>query len=323
VTELPPAWPPAAPHVVREFVPGTDGATFPKSQGSLELRCAKPPAGYLVNREKRKVFPAGCMAWSCRKCARVLAYRVKKRLEPINWAAKVELTLDGDGEPTRANNRRLALGTRYLLQFVRRYFRRKYGEGWKLRYARMHGIGEVGGRLHSHLLWDAPYIDQEVLSEHAEACGLGFRVWIRQVSDGHGRGDEAATYVAGQAVSYVSQQALSAGEHRDLPRGARRFQSSGVPPYEPEEGWRWQELAPDFAGRDFPEGYDAELIAFVRSEGSGTKLPDGQILVGIEKSTLGFLDLSSLVLCGETASVQPAQRAAPLQLRWGMAAGFT
>src|SRR5271165_3265428 len=101
-------------------------------------KCAAPLRGYVVNEATGKKIPTGCMAWGCRTCARLLSYRVRKRLEPIEWLAKVEFTLDGDGAPTRENNLRLARGQRSVLQWVRRLYRRKYGSEFRFRYARMH-----------------------------------------------------------------------------------------------------------------------------------------------------------------------------------------
>lgn len=278
------------------------------------MLCAKRPAGYVFNPDKRKSFPAGCMAWSCKPCARVLAYRVRKRLEPHEWTAKLELTLDGDGAPTRENNLRLARGTRSLLQFVRRYFRRKYGADWKLRYARMHGIGERTHRLHSHLLWDAPFVPQEVLSEHAEACGLGFRVYIKAVDRRHGDPATAARYVADQAVRYVSSQAETAEGAPDLPRRARRFQSAGIGPYEPEDGWMFHRHCPfglpcEMCGMcPEPEVFRLDNLRWMRwwhlNPATGELRP----------RELTERALRSLVTTGETASVsQPESENLPRQ----------
>lgn len=302
---------------------GTQTAIPPIANLVTQAVCAKKPAGYVYHSEKNKSFPAGCMAWACRACARILAYRVKERLKPIDWTAKLELTLDGDGSPTRENNLRLARGTRSLLQFVRRYFRRKYGREWKLRYARMHGVGERGGRLHSHMVWDAPFIPQEVLSEHAEACGLGFRVYIRAIDNRHGASDHAARYVAEQAVTYVSNQAVSTSEQPDLPKGARRFQSTGVPAYEAEEGWLFHKRCPwgcackwcgTVAAPVFPRSQAERWIQYWDVD-----LRTGEML----PRELTLRALSSLVTNGETASAVAAINEKPPQLRFEWKNGFT
>ena len=277
--------------------------TFPpKGHPRVRAVCVKKPYGFVFNPDKKKQFPAGCGAWRCRACARMLAYRVRKRLEPLEWTAKLELTLDGDGAPTRENNLRLARGTRSLLQFVRRYFRRKYGREWKLRYARMHGVGEVGGRLHSHMLWDAPFIPQAVLSEHAEACGLGFRVYIRGIDHRHAEGDQAARYVADQAVGYVSRQADSPAGTRDLPPRARRFQSALVAPYKPEEGWQFHRHCPFGLPCEFC-GLCPEPEVFRLEWHRAMRWWDVSLTTGeMQPRELTLRALRSLVTSGETAS---------------------
>lgn len=286
--------------------PILEPAAGPTLKPVVASSCLRFTPGYLVNPSKKRYFRAGCMCWRCTKCKRVLAYRVRKRLEPIRWTAKIELTLDGDNSPTRENNLRLARGTRNLLQFARRHFRRQYGEDFNFRFARMHGVGERKGGLHSHLVWDAPYIPQAELSAHAQACGLGYVVWIRAVDNRH-HADAAAKYVADQAVGYVANQAAGSAARADLPLGCRRFQSSGVPAYEGEPGWHWQECTPDLEWD--PNSYEAGLKA--------------AMLLGNDARYLGSLTL--LVKDGETASppgahqpktssLEPRNHPPPLQM---------
>ncbi len=279
----------------------------PKRIPRVRSLCQKPVTGYLHHPDKKTLIPTGCMAWSCKACARVLAYRVRHRLEKYHWTAKLELTLDGDGEPTRENNLRLAQGQRSLLQFVRRFFRRRYGKGFTLRYARMHGVGERGGRLHSHMVWDAPYLPQDTLSEHAEACGLGFRVYIRAVHDRRGSQDKAAQYVADQAAKYVAGQAVGVEGQPDLPPRSRRFQSSGVAKYEPSPGWSLHRICPyglpcEFCG-DCPEPEFIRLERVQWLQHWALNLATGELT----PTFFGAAALSSLVNTGETASPEPAE----------------
>jgi len=273
----------------------------------------------VVNEATGKKIPTACMAWACPCCARLLSYRVRKRIAPIEWLAKVEFTLDGDGAPTRENNLRLARGQRSVLQWVRRLYRRKYGKDFTFRYARMHGISDVG-RLHSHMLWDIPFVEQEELSDHAAACRLGIIVYIKPIDKHHDGDKRAIDYVANQAIKYVANQALEQSKDgADLPRGCRRFQSAGVAPYQPEPGW--------FYHRHCPYGLPCEICGlcpepevFREEFGRWLKYWDLNTATGeLRPRELTLRALTSLVTDGETASVPAAETAnLPHQARlWG------
>jgi hypothetical protein len=79
--------------------------------------------------------------------------------------------------------------------------------------------GAGGGRLHVHMLWDAPYVPQRVLSTAAVRSGLGPVLDVRRVS---GR----------RAARYVAKYLVKSGQHAAFTRvRCRRFaiRAQGAP----------------------------------------------------------------------------------------------
>lgn len=89
---------------------------------------------------------------------------------------------------------------------------RKFGRRSSIVWTREHNTKAGGpGRLHLNVLWDENWVDQEWLSEAAEACGFGNVVHISRVRDtdglivaGEGRGQRIARY-ATKCLKYASK----------------------------------------------------------------------------------------------------------------------
>ncbi len=92
--------------------------------------------------------------------------------------------------------------------------------------------GAGGGRLHVHMLWDAPYVPQGALSAAAVRSGLGPVLDVRRVS---GRG----------AARYVAKYLVKSGQHPAFVRaGCRRFAMRARRAPREESDWRYDPRSP-------------------------------------------------------------------------------
>jgi hypothetical protein len=192
---------------------------------NVERRCSAP-RGSLYSRAHGIVYRLGCGRWKCAPCARRNAAVVRERFKRILWRrapALVTLTAAtaGDADPTPAAMRKFA---RRVASF-RRWVNRHYGP-FQWAWVREVGqrdprcvchemlacrCGAGGGRLHVHMLWDAPFVPQRALSAAAVRCGLGPVLDVRRVS---GR----------RAARYVAKYLVKSGQHPAFVRArCRRF----------------------------------------------------------------------------------------------------
>ena len=93
------------------------------------------------------------------------------------------------------------------------------------------GVG--GGRLHMHMLWDAPYVPQAVLSAAAARSHLGPILDVRRVSG------------TAAAARYVSKYLVKGARHPAFVRGrARRFAMRAAHAPRPPSNWRYDPRPP-------------------------------------------------------------------------------
>jgi hypothetical protein len=92
--------------------------------------------------------------------------------------------------------------------------------------------GAGGGRLHLHMLWDAPYVPQAALSAAAVRCHLGPVLDVRRVS-------------GARAARYVSKYLVKGARHLAFVRGrARRFAMRAARSPRPPSDWRYDPRSP-------------------------------------------------------------------------------
>jgi hypothetical protein len=92
--------------------------------------------------------------------------------------------------------------------------------------------GAGGGRLHVHMLWNAPYVPQAALSRAAVRCHLGSVLDVRRVS-----GIRAALYVGKYLVKGAQHPAFLRGR-------ARRFAIRAARAPRPPSDWRYDRRSP-------------------------------------------------------------------------------
>jgi hypothetical protein len=198
---------------------------------TVERRCSAP-RGSLYSRARGIVYRLGCGRWKCGPCARRNAAAVRDRFKRILWGrapALVTLTAatadeaDPTPEAMRIFARRVAS--------LRRWVTRHYGPfqwAWVREIAERDPrcvchtafacrCGAGGGRLHVHMLWDAPYVPQRALSAAAVRSGLGPVLDVRRVS-----GRRAASYVAKYLVKSGKRPAFVRARCRRFAMRARR-----------------------------------------------------------------------------------------------------
>jgi hypothetical protein len=223
--------------------------TAPRRSGTLQAveRICSAPRGSLYSRKLAIVIRLGCGRWRCPPCARGKAAAVRKRFERILWLrqpAMVTLTAarSEDADPTPEAMRKFA---RRVCSF-RRWVARHYGKfqwAWVREVAERKpgcvcletlacrcGVG--GGRLHVHMLWDAPYVPQWVLGAAAVRSGLGSVLDVRRVS-------------GKRAASYVAKYLVKSGQHAAFIRaGCRRFAMRARRAPREESDWRYDSRSP-------------------------------------------------------------------------------
>jgi hypothetical protein len=92
--------------------------------------------------------------------------------------------------------------------------------------------GAGGGRLHVHMLWDAPYVPQAALSTAAVRCHMGPVLDVRRVS-------------GADAARYVSKYLVKGARHPAFVRGrARRFAMRAARAPRPPSDWRYDGRTP-------------------------------------------------------------------------------
>jgi hypothetical protein len=216
------------------------------SAASLGRGCSAP-RGSLYSRARGVVYRLGCGRWKCAPCARRKAAAVRDRFKRILWRrepALVTLTaaMADDADPTPAAMRRFA---RRVASF-RRWVTRHHGRvqwAWVREVAERdprcvcHEMlacrcGAGGGRLHVHMLWDAPFVPQRALSAAAVRCGLGPVLDVRRVS---GR----------SAAGYVAKYLVKSGQHPAFTRArCRRFAIRAQRAPRAESDWRYDSRRP-------------------------------------------------------------------------------
>jgi hypothetical protein len=203
--------------------------------GVLSSTRCPDPYGYLVNVGRNKWFPACCGRRLCPQANANRARRLRQRLQTVAWKAMVTVTLEGAGDPSLENQKRLTKGLRGLMQWVRRHSRGgTAAAAARHSYVWIKECGESTGRLHAHLLWTMPFLPQSELSKAAARCGLGAVLDVRSTYSLNGRGGFRSGPV-GYITKYLTK-AVGSG----LPRNSRRYQTSNVTRYQPELGWLWR-----------------------------------------------------------------------------------
>ena len=107
----------------------------------------------------------------------------------------------------------------------------------RLRKLRACRCGKGGNRLHLHMLWDARYVPQRVLSEAAARCGLGSVMDVRRVS-----AERSARYVS----KYLTKSEFSSstsGRNGEAHR-TRRFAVRAPEPPKEASDWQWDPRRP-------------------------------------------------------------------------------
>jgi hypothetical protein len=213
---------------------------------TVERGCSAP-RGSLYSRERGIVYRLGCGRWKCAPCARHKAAVIRERFKRILWQrepALVTLTAATahDADPTPAAIRSFA---RRVASF-RRWVTRHYGLfqwAWVREVAERDSrcvchemlacrCGAGGGRLHVHMLWDAPYVPQGALSAAAVRSGLGPVLDVRRVS---GR----------RAARYVAKYLVKSGQHPAFTRArCRRFAMHAQRAPREQSDWRYDPRSP-------------------------------------------------------------------------------
>jgi hypothetical protein len=211
-----------------------------------EQRC-RNPRGSLHSRKLVKVVRLGCGRWKCRPCARGKAAMVRDRFKRVLWVrqpAMVTLTAAriDEADPTP---KAMAAFARRAASF-RRWVARRYGKfqwAWVREIAPRKPLcvchemlacrcGAGGGRLHVHMLWDARYVPQAVLSAAAERAHLGPVLDVRRVS-------------GARAARYVSKYLVKGAQHPAFLRGhARRFAMRAERAPRATSDWRYDPRTP-------------------------------------------------------------------------------
>ena len=225
-------------------------APFPVGSESLQIvqdgRC-RNPRGSLHSRERVTVYRLGCGRWSCAPCSRRKAAVVRERFTRVLWVrqpAMVTLTAAHveEADPTPAAMRAFARRVASLRRWVARRCG-KFQWAWvreiapRKPFCVCHEMlacrcGAGGGRLHVHMLWDAPYVPQAVLSAAAARSHLGPVLDVRRVS-------------GARAARYVSKYLVKAAGHPAFVRGrARRFAMRAARSPRPPSNWRYDPRTP-------------------------------------------------------------------------------
>lgn len=197
-----------------------------RSLQTVQDRRCRNPRGSLRSRERATVYRLGCGRWSCLPCSRRKAAVIRERFTRVLWRrqpAMVTLTAARAGEADATPEAMRAFARR--VASFRRWVSRRCGKfqwAWVREIAPRKPLcvchemlacrcGAGGGRLHVHLLWDAPYVPQALLSRAAARCHLGPVMDVRRVS---GKG----------AARYVSKYLVKGAQHPAFVLGrARRF----------------------------------------------------------------------------------------------------
>jgi len=254
---------PRCPASSREYKLEPYKPTYSEVPQAVESGCSAP-RGSLYSRERGIVYRLGCGRWRCVPCARRKASAVSDRFKRIRWRrapALVTLTAaqSDDADPTPEAMRRFA---RRVASF-RRWVVRHYGPfqwAWVREVAERvsrcvcHEMlacrcGAGGGRLHMHILWDAPYVPQRALSAAAVRSGLGPVLDVRRVS---GR----------RAARYVAKYLVKSGQHPAFTRGrCRRFAMRARRAPREESDWRYDPRSPALVAVEELGCYEIDWMA--------------------------------------------------------------
>lgn len=219
------------------------------------------PSGSLYNRKLQIVYRAGCGRWGCRPCSKRKRAMLARRFERVRWqrqpamvtltAARVE-----DADPTPEAMARFSKRVRSFRRWVVRHYGKvnwlwvrevaDRGAGCICLEALACRCGAGGGRLHVHMLWDAPYVLQSLLSVAAVRSGLGGILDVRRVATRRG-----VRYVA----KYLTKSNFPAGR-------TRRFAVRAPEPSKEPTDWLWDPRRPALVAVDqlgcYEIDYDAE-----------------------------------------------------------------
>jgi hypothetical protein len=200
----------------------------------------RTPRGSLRHPGKRIAYRLGCGRWSCPACARRKAKRLEHRFASIRWRRRPALVTFTAGDIDHADPTPAVMGWfNRQVGRVRRWVERRVGKfNWaavreisprhelcvchELRACR---CGAGGGRLHVHMLWDAPYVNQTALSAACGRCRLGYVVDIRRA-----KAKGAARYLAKYLAKDAAHPAF---------RGRRRFSMRAPEPKPEPSEWRF------------------------------------------------------------------------------------
>lgn len=209
---------------------------------STHRRFCERGRGVLVNRVTREVIRARCKSWrQCDYCAWVYGCHVERLLNQVRGLrAFVVFTMP----PERgdwSDKDHIAAQAKAIHRLRERLYR-KFGRRFSMVWTREHNTHLGGtGRLHLNVAWDIQWVEQQELSEVAEACGFGKVVDIRRILDA-----QSITRYATKCLRYASKELRT---QADWPRGTRRWSASRAaraqmhrPARNPD--WFWSPVEP-------------------------------------------------------------------------------
>ena len=173
--------------------------------------CPRPVAGRVLRDARSGEFvPLPCKTWGCSVCGPAKAYR----LGLLAVAARPErfITLTRVGTELDEVHERLKTLSKAL---------RRAGKGWE--YLAVPEVHQ-NGSWHLHLLQKGDFIPQAMLSERAEAAGMGYVVDIRRI---RGAAGEVPRYLCKYLTKQTASAEIGASKHRKRYRTSRGFWPGG------------------------------------------------------------------------------------------------
>jgi hypothetical protein len=233
---------------------------------SNHRRVCERGRGVLVNRVTGEVIRARCKSWrECDYCAWVYGCQVERLLNQVKGLrAFVVFTMP----PERgdwSNKDHIAAQARAIHRLRERLYRKFGQRRFSMVWTREHNTHfEGSGRLHLNVAWDIDWLDQQELSQMADACGFGRVVNIQRI----GRDASSTARYATKCLRYASKELR---KHADWPRGTRRWSASRAarsqmqsPARNPD--WYWSPVDPPL----LRIGNDSDAIKAAWAERSAT-----------------------------------------------------
>jgi len=226
-----------------------------RAMESTHRRVCDRGRGVLVHRVTGEVIPARCKSWrDCDYCAWLYGCRVERLLNQVKGLrAFVVFTMPPE-HGDWSNKDHIAAQARAIRRLKERLYR-KFGRRFSMVWTREHNTHlEGSGRLHLNVAWDINWVDQQELSQMAQACGFGRVVNIQRI----GRDARATTRYATKCLRYASKELRT---QTDWPKGTRRWSASrparaqmNRPARNPD--WYWSPVDPPLV----PVGFDSDAM---------------------------------------------------------------